>query len=110
MFWAGALPASYVLLYFSLAGHLRLALGRWPERIGDNPASGLFHVHSDATWWLAVAIAYSVAALPLAFVVCLLVRRWFWVATYLAGYCLSVLVAFGLMYLAPRPFVTWFWD
>jgi hypothetical protein len=35
--------------FYGLAVHLRLGLGRWPERLNDNPHGWLFHAHLDVT-------------------------------------------------------------
>ena len=43
-----SIPAAiWLILYFALAAHLRLGLGRWPETIGDNPDTPLFKLHTE---------------------------------------------------------------
>ncbi len=103
-------PACFVLVYFSLAAHLRLGLGRWPTAIGQGPASEWFRWHERFAWSFAVALAFSLLALPGALLVCLWLRRgWLW-AGYILIYGLGVLAAWGAMHLAPGSFQNWFWD
>jgi hypothetical protein len=105
-----AIPVLFLVMYFGLAAHLRLALGRWPVSIGDNPDSWWLQLHAQGTWRFAVAIACSLVILPAGFLVCLAVRRWLPLAAYLACYAAAVLAGFGLMHVAPASFVGWFWD
>jgi len=70
----------------------------------------LLHLHSQATWWYAIGIAYSLMLLPVGFLLCLAVRRWLPVAAYLACYAAAVLVSGALMHVVPGAFVSWFWD
>lgn len=59
----GRLP--WLLLYFALAAHLRLGLGRWPDSIGDNPDTPLLGDEGEGRLGgdgLAVSIILSLVA------------------------------------------------
>ena len=55
----------WLLLYFALAAHLRLGLGRWPDSIGDNPDTPLFQMHTELVWMYFTALLFSLFAVPL---------------------------------------------
>ena len=52
----------WLLLYFALAAHLRLGLGRWPDSIGDNPDTPLFQMHTELVWMYFTALLFSLFA------------------------------------------------
>ena len=66
---ATALPMSWLVLFYSLAVHLRLALGRWPKSIGDNPHDWLFNIHYESTLLVGSLMWLSLIALPLIVIV-----------------------------------------
>jgi hypothetical protein len=105
-----SLPLLWLVLYFSLAFHLRVGLGHWPTSIGQSPGTWLFAVHEKSTWLLAGVMALSLYALPAVIVLGFALKRWRHVAVYALGYGAAVLTAFLLMNLAPSSFVHWWWD
>ena len=103
-------PLLVVALYFSLALHLRLALGKWPESIGIDPGTLFFHVHAWAAgllFWLGFVILPVAAVLTLVFAVMPRTRGW---AVHLLIFIAACLMAFGMMQLAPSGFTNWWWD
>jgi hypothetical protein len=93
-----------------LALHLRLALGKWPEAIGVDPGTPLFHAHALAAgllFWLGFIILPAATALALIFAVIPRTRKW---AAYLLIFLTACLVAMGMMQLAPSGFTNWWWD
>jgi len=103
------LPGSWLLWFYALMAHVQLALGRWPN-FGETHG-GLLGFHETAVWISIVPLYFSVYAAAFAFVVCLFLRRWrhfsVYSLCYAAVFGLDVLAAF---YLAPGPFLNWFWD
>lgn len=99
----------FVLLYFSLAVHLRLGLGRWPQGIGETPGTVLFQCHESVLMHLRTVLALSLFALPVAFFVLLWLRLGHRLG-YMAVYAGGLLIAWAAMHLAPGPFQDWFWD
>lgn len=106
------LPALLMLaLFYSLALHMRLSLGDWPASIGERgfPPPLVTHARA-ATTSFAILFLASIFAWPVAFFLCLLVRRWRASLYYLAVYALACLGSFGAMLLAPSRFLNWWRD
>ena len=108
--WSLFIPGAFLLMYFSLAVHLRLALGRWPLTIGDNPDSWWLRTHTEATWQFLGAMAWSLLIVPAGLIVCLIIRRWTYFAAYLICYAAAALLCLALMHAAPGSFLNWFMD
>jgi hypothetical protein len=111
-FTIAVLPALVMLvLFYSLAIHMRQGLGAWPASIGDHgfPAPLVTH-GSIATNYFGILAMLSVFVWPPVFLLCLLVRRWRVCLYYLGVYALACLVCFGAMLLAPPQFLNWWWD
>jgi hypothetical protein len=107
-----ALPALLMcLLFYSLALHMRHSLGAWPTSIGEHgfPPSLLTHA-SIATNCFEALIIGSIAVWPVAFLLCLVIRRWRVGIYYLGIYASACLVCVGAMLLAPSPFLNWWMD
>jgi hypothetical protein len=105
-----AYPLLSFILYYTLALHLRWALGRWPESIGVDPGTALFRVHAWAAgllFWLGFVIVPTAAALALFFAFMPRTRKW---AVYLMIFLAACLAVFGGMQLAPTGFTNWWWD
>ena len=52
-------PTLFLVLYFSLALHLRYSLGAWPNRIGASPGTPSFHFHDSAAclfFWVGTVL------------------------------------------------------
>ena len=98
-------------IFYSLAIHMRWELGAWPESIGDRGCSAVLSTHGRLAWnYCALLLLISMAVVPGGILVCLLVARWRRFVSYFAWYSLLYLVCWGLMLLAPAPFLTWWWD
>ncbi len=107
-----AIPALAMLgLFYSLAIHMHHSLDAWPASIGERgfPAPLLLHAEIATDYFVILAIT-GILVWPGSFLLCLLVRRWQGALYYLGVYALSCLVCFGIMMLAPNPFLNWWWD
>ena len=49
---ASAIPLAWLMHFYGLAVHLRLALGRWSRHINDHPGYWLFESHSETAWFI----------------------------------------------------------
>jgi hypothetical protein len=107
-----AAPSVLLLaLFYSLAFHMRRTLGAWPKSIGEQGFPPLLVIHAGITVDFFIALALSTLfAVPIAIFVCLLVRRWECCVRYLALYAALFFAAWGLMQLAPEPFLYWWRD
>ena len=107
-----ALPGLLMLgVFYSLAIHMRWQLGAWPQSIGDRGFPTALSAHGRLAWdFCALLLLISMVVVPLGILVCLLVARWRPFVRYFALYSLVNLVCWGLMLLAPAPFLTWWWD
>ena len=107
-----SLPSLIALaLFYSLAIHMRLSLGAWPQSIGERGFPPALVTHSHVTWrcWEVLAFV-SIFVLPAVTVVCALVPRGRRFAFYPALGTLAFLLAWGFMFLAPARFLNWWWD
>lgn len=67
--------------------------------------------HGDlAFYFCAFLTLASVWIVPVAILVCLLVRPWRHITIYFAIYAAFYALCWGLMLLAPAPFLNWWWD
>jgi len=99
-----------LLFWFSLAAHLRLGLGRWPESIGLEPGTSFFRAHTSITWWLIIIGFYATVAAGVVGGILLLIRRVRRWSVYPLVFAAACLIAFGMAQLVPRSFITWFLD
>jgi hypothetical protein len=107
-----ALPGLLALgLFYSLAIHMRRALGGWPTGIGEAgfPPSLVAHANI-AAYYIAITLTVSFFTLPVAILTCLLVPRWRRFVRYFALYAFVFLVCMLLTQLAPEPFLYWWRD
>jgi hypothetical protein len=108
---AALLPASALALFYSLAIHMYLSLGRWPDSIGYRGFSPALIAHGKGQyWWISVVAWMSIYLWPPAFVLCAAIPRTRRFVPYLAIYAFVALACFGLMHLAPRQFLDWWYD
>ena len=107
-----ALPSVAMLaLFYSLAIHMRYTLGAWPATIGNHGFPPGLIIHCDVTWtFCSILIFASVVIVPIAILVCLLVRPWRRFTRYFVLYALIYALCWSLMLLAPAPFLNWWWD
>jgi hypothetical protein len=110
-FIASAFPSFLMLgLFYSLAIHMRLSLGAWPNSIGERGFSPALFAHAQITvLCFEILLLATVFVLPVVILVCLSNSKWR-VARYLAFYGLVFFVCWGLMHLAPEPFLYWWRD
>ncbi len=111
-FIVAVLPALLMLaLFYSLAIHMHQSLGSWPTSIGESgfPAPLVTHGYI-AAYYFGVLMLVSIIAWPVAFLLCLAIRRWRVHLYYLGLYALTCLLCFGAMLLAPSQFLNWWWD
>lgn len=106
---ATALPACWLLVFYTFVVHVRLSLGQWPQ-FGQLVEGWSFAFYDHATQYAAWALVGSLYVVPLVLVACLFDRRWRHVSVYAAAYAAATMVAIGVMYLAPHPFLNWYFD
>jgi hypothetical protein len=104
-----AFPVSWLVVFYGLVAHVRIALGRWPN-FGESFNGWALSAHSQATWYLAAALVVSLYPAPLVLIGCLFFQRFRHVSIYSLTYATAVGLAFGAMLLAPGPFLNWFFD
>jgi hypothetical protein len=109
---ASALPSLMMVgLFYSLVTHMHWQLGAWPQSIGDRDFPAALRVHGRVTWaYCSLLLMANMVLVPLGILVCLLVEPWKLIVRYFAWYVLLYLVCWGLMLLAPAPFLKWWWD
>jgi hypothetical protein len=107
-----ALPSLIMLgLFYSLAIHMRYSLGAWPTSIGERGFSASLITHGKVAWnFCSGLLVASIFTLPVAILVCLLMARLRRFVVYFAFYALVYVICWGLMLLAPSPFLNWWWD
>jgi hypothetical protein len=107
-----ALPGLLLLaLFYSLALHMHGSLGAWPTSIGDRGFPPLLLAHESVAGVLFGALLlFTCFIAPVALLVCGVVQRWRACVPYVAVCALVFLVYWGLMQLAPGPFLYWWRD
>lgn len=107
-----ALPALGMLgLFYSLAIHMHRSLGEWPHSIGTNGFSTALSNHASvAVQYFGHLLLFSLFIFPVAFALCVGIPKWRGALFYLGVYALAWLLCFGIMMLAPSPFLYWWWD
>jgi hypothetical protein len=86
-------------------------LGAWPETLGDRGFPAELVLHADLAMGAFGALILScLVVLPLALLICSVVPRLRSSLRYVGIYGCASLLAFGLMQLAPAPFLYWWWD
>lgn len=100
-----------LLLFVSLAVHMRLSLGQWPRSIGFAGFPPALYWHGEIAtsffWWLLLP---AVSLTPLVVLICLAIARWRGVVPYIALFCTWGVLSISLMRLAPEPFLQWWKD
>jgi len=106
------LPSLVALaLYYSLAVHMYLSLGRWPDSIGDEGFSAALSLHAKTQFWCTIVLVMtSVCLWPLAMVACAAIPKTRRLIPYLAIFAVALVACYGLMQLAPKPFLNWWLD
>lgn len=106
------LPYLLALMFFySLAIHMHVALGGWPERIGTEGFPPALLMHADIQGaYMSGLFFFTVFVASALLLICLLVPMLRHLAVYFALQGLGLLVFLGQMYLAPNGYVRWWWD
>lgn len=100
-----------LVLFYSLAVHMYLSLGAWPNSIGEQNFSRPLLAHANITTnFFAILLLVTFLVWPLALFLCALTRRGRALFSYLVIYGLSYVVSWGLLLLAPSRFLDWWWD
>ena len=107
--WAVALPASWVLLYYTFIAHVWFSLGRWP-RFGEALEGWLVSAHYQTIWLLFGALVASLYVAPVILLICLFLRRYRHVCIYSLCYGVAIGLASDTVSLAPHSFLNWFLD
>lgn len=108
---AAMLPAAALAIFYSMAAHMYFSLGHWPQSIGNNGFSPALLLHSEAQYWLIKVVGHlSIYVWPVAVIAAALTAKTRRLLPYLGIYALAVLICWGLMYLAPRRFLYWWFD
>jgi len=89
--------------------HVRLSLGRWPD-IGKEFLAWPLFAHYKVAEWLAIALFFSLYAVPFVLLATLCRRRWRHVSWYLLCYGAAVGAALAAVLLAPNPILNWIFD
>ena len=106
------MPALFMIgLYYSLALHMWWSLQGWPTTLGTQGFPQVLIAHGDiAMFWFTWLLLLVLFGGPIAFLVCLGVRRWNHGLFHLGLLALSFALGLGVMQLAPRQFLSWWWD
>ena len=108
---AAVLPVAALVMFYSMAAHMYLSLGHWPQSIGDDGFSPALVFHGKAQyWWIGLVARISLYIWPVAVVGCAVISKARRVLPYLGVYALAVLLCWGLTYLAPERFLDWWFD
>ena len=104
-------PVAALALFYSLAVHMYLSLGHWPNSIGYNGFSRGLALHGKIqVWWVQMVALMSFYIWPPAIVLCAAIPKTRRFLPYLVLFALAVLACYGLMHLAPRRFLDWWYD
>ena len=108
---AAAHPVVTAGLFFTLALHMHRRLDGWPRTIGTAGFPETLVMHAEVAQLVYGALLLGLLfAWPIAVLLCSFVPRLRPGLLYLSVYALSAGVAFGVMQLAPSPFLDWWWD
>jgi len=108
----GIVPSIIALsLFYSLAIHMYLSLGGWPESIGEEGFSAFLIIHAYiSVYFFGFMFLLVIFISPIALLLCLIIKKWrkripYWIVN---------AVSFGLCFLfiklAPSGFLYWWWD
>ena len=108
LIWAALLPLFYAVGFWFFVCHVRLWLGRWPT-FGENLGSTLMLEYRWA-WTFGGALFGSLYIAGITLLSCACMARWRHVMVYILIYAAAVGLALGSVFLAPKPFLNWFFD
>lgn len=107
-----ALPALFMLgLFYSLAINMYQSLGGWPNTIGDHGFSSQLKIHANlALGYFAVITLFNIFILPIVIFIFLCFSKGRELLFLLGIYAFMNALSLGLIDLAPRQFLYWWWD
>jgi hypothetical protein len=107
-----ALPnVAMLALFYTLAVHMYWSLGAWPTSIGESGFPRSLITHGYITMWFFGALIWvGIFIWPVAMLICAINRECRRAVPYLMLYALLFLGCWGLMQLAPEPFLYWWRD
>lgn len=110
--WLATLPAMVTLvLFYSLALHMYVSLGGWPEVLGERGFSRALTAHANTAFMMFTAMFFTgIFVWPFVFPICVLVKPLRPFSYYLAAFQASNVICLVLMQLGPSKFVWWWWD
>tara|TARA_R110002072_G_scaffold2288_1_gene18874 strand:+ start:76 stop:519 length:444 start_codon:yes stop_codon:yes gene_type:complete len=107
---AALLPTLTLALFYSLAIHMHRSFGGWPESIGTHGFPGRLALHANLAMFSFSWMLLGTLVLVPGLVLCACVPKLRPGVHYIAVYALSTAIAFGVMQLAPEPFLYWWRD
>ena len=100
-----------LVLFYSLAGHMFLSLGQWPDSIGEHGFPRLLSVHASLSkgcftflYLLTVYVSPGVLLFLLAS------KPWRKFSLCLVAHVITFWVVYGCILLAPAQFLSWWWN
>ena len=98
-------------LYWSLAIHMYLSLGNWPEMIGTRGFAPALLLHTEIqSNYLAVLSLFTIFVCPVMFLLCLFIERLKKMVIYPSLQILGIPLFLLQMVLAPEGYRDWWWD
>jgi hypothetical protein len=107
--WAALLPGLGMLLFYTLALHVRFVLGRWPD-FGERLPTQFLSLHEKCVWHFYGALFFSLCAVPFLVIGSVCFRRWRHLSVYFISYAIFAALAGVSILLAPHAFLNWFFD
>ena len=100
-----------IALFYSLAFHMHRSLGGWPSSIGERGFSYRLVLHAEVTMYYFMALFFFTFLIaPVLVVGSFAVQHLRRYIRYFGYGALSFIVCWGLMQLAPAPFLHWWRD
>lgn len=100
-----------LFLFYSLALHMYLEMGGWPQSIGNSGFSMALNTHADITQYIfGVIILVNMFLFPLMVMACAIVGKLKGALYYLGTYGVSCAIGIGVILLGPSQFLYWWWD
>jgi hypothetical protein len=98
-------------LYVTLAMHMHLVLGGWPESIGYAGLPNALVAHSNIQiTFFTLLLLLALTVCPLGALICAFIEKARFLSIYLISASLIFILSFALMQLAPPEFLYWWWD
>jgi len=107
-----AIPSIIMLiLFYSLAIHMRVSLGGWPQSIGEVGFPGPLVAHAHIScWYFSTLLLVSLVAWPVVIALLFALKRLRKYIPHASLFELVFFICFLLMLIAPARFLNWWWD